>query len=75
MGATIEAARTSRPRLRFGGTGAIKLADDAAQACLAAAGRGADEIDFLINAGVYRDNNIGEPAVASIIQEGAAAMV
>jgi 3-oxoacyl-[acyl-carrier-protein] synthase III len=69
MGTTIESVSTSRPRLRLGGTGAIKLADDAAQACLRQAGRSASEIDFLINAGVYRDNNIGEPAVASIIQE------
>ncbi len=69
MGTKIEAASTSRPHRRFGGTGAIKLADEAAQACLERAGRTAAEIDFLINAGVYRDNNIGEPAVASIIQE------
>lgn len=69
MGTTIEAVSTSRPRRRLGGTGAIKLADDAAQACLARAGRKASDLDFLINAGVYRDNNIAEPAVASIIQE------
>lgn len=69
MGTTIEAVSTSRPRRRFGGTGAIKLADDAAQACLERAGRSASELDFLINAGVYRDNNIGEPALASMIQE------
>ena len=69
MGTTIESVSTSRPRRRLGGTGAIKLADDAAQACLRQAGRSASEIDFLINAGIYRDNNIGEPAVASIIQE------
>jgi 3-oxoacyl-[acyl-carrier-protein] synthase-3 len=69
MGTIIEAASTSKPRLRFGGMGAIKLADEAAQACLRQAGRPASEIDFLINAGIYRDNNIGEPAVAAIIQE------
>lgn len=69
MGTIIEAVSTSKPRLRFGGTGAIKLADDAVQACLQRAGRSASEIDFLINAGIYRDNNIGEPAVAAIIQE------
>ena len=69
MGTRIESVSTARPRLRLGGTGAISLADDAAKECLARAGRDASEIDFLINAGVYRDNNIGEPAVASIIQE------
>lgn len=69
MGTKIEAVSTARPNRRLGGTGAIKLADHAAQACLEQAGRQASELDFLINAGVYRDNNIGEPAVASMIQE------
>jgi 3-oxoacyl-[acyl-carrier-protein] synthase-3 len=53
----------------MGGIGSIKLADEAAHACLERAGRSAAELDFMINAGVYRDNNIAEPAVASIIQE------
>jgi 3-oxoacyl-[acyl-carrier-protein] synthase-3 len=69
MGTKIEAASISRPHRRLGGTGAIRLADDAAHACLERAGRTAADIDFLINAGIYRDNNIAEPAVASIIQE------
>ena len=69
MGTKIDAVGTSRPHLRIGGMGAIKLADEAAHACLERAGRSAAELDFLINAGVYRDNNIGEPAVASMIQE------
>ena len=68
MGTKIEAVGTSRPHLRMGGIGSIKLADDAAHTCLERAGRSAAELDFLINAGVYRDNNIAEPAVASIIQ-------
>lgn len=69
MGTTIEAVSTSQPHRRFGGTGALRLADDAARACLERADRSASELDFLINAGVYRDNNIGEPALASMIQE------
>ena len=69
MGTTIEAVSTSRPRRRPTGTGAMRLADDAAKACLERAGCAAADIDFLINTGVYRDNNIGEPAVASLIQE------
>lgn len=73
MGTTIEAVSTSRPRRRPTGTGAIKLADDAAKACLERAGRAPADIDFLINAGIYRDNNIGEPAVAALIQEDIAA--
>lgn len=69
MGTIIESVSTAKPRLRLGGTGAIKLANEAAHACLKQAGRAAADIDFLINAGIYRDNNIGEPAVAAIIQE------
>ncbi len=49
--------------------GAIKLADEAAHSCLERAGRTAADLDFLINVGVYRDSNIAEPAVASLIQE------
>jgi 3-oxoacyl-[acyl-carrier-protein] synthase-3 len=73
MGTTIEAVATSRPQRRLGGTGAIRLADDAARGCLDRANRQASEIDFLINAGVYHDNNLYEPALASIIQEDIAA--
>jgi 3-oxoacyl-[acyl-carrier-protein] synthase-3 len=49
--------------------GAIQLADEAARSCLDRAGRTGADLDFLINAGVYRDNNVAEPAVASLIQE------
>jgi 3-oxoacyl-[acyl-carrier-protein] synthase-3 len=69
MGTRIEAASISRPHWQLGGTGALKLADDAAQMCLGRAERKASELGFLINAGIYRDNNIGEPAVAAMIQE------
>ena len=33
------------------------------------AGRDADDIDLLVNAGIYRDRNLGEPALAAMIQE------
>ncbi len=69
MGTRIEAASISQPHLQLGGTGALRLADDAAQECLGRAGREASELGFLINAGIYRDNNIGEPAFAAMIQE------
>lgn len=48
---------------------ARRLADVAAQACLAHAGRQAADIDMLINAGVYREDSLGEPALAALIQE------
>jgi 3-oxoacyl-[acyl-carrier-protein] synthase III len=68
MGARIEAvsALTShglhKPTAR-------RLADAAARACLAQAGREPSQVDMLINAGVYREDNMGEPALAALIQE------
>jgi 3-oxoacyl-[acyl-carrier-protein] synthase-3 len=47
----------------------LRLADAAARSCLERAGRRADELDLLINAGVYQDNTISEPAIASLVQE------
>ena len=48
---------------------ARRLADAAARACLARAGRRPDDIDMLINTGVYREDHMGEPALAALIQE------
>jgi 3-oxoacyl-[acyl-carrier-protein] synthase-3 len=68
MGARIEAvsALTShglrKPTAR-------RLADAAARACLAHAGKEPGDVDMLINTGVYREDNMGEPALAALIQE------
>jgi 3-oxoacyl-[acyl-carrier-protein] synthase-3 len=68
MGTRIEAASAlashglRRPTAR-------RLADAAARACLAQAGREPDDVDMLINAGLYREDNMGEPALAALIQE------
>ena len=48
---------------------ALRLAVKAAKHCLHEAGRNADDIDLLINAGIYRDRNLAEPALAAMIQE------
>lgn len=69
MGARIEAAATAHRRGRVLGRGALHLTDVAARACLRRAHHQADELDLLINAGIYRDRNTAEPALASIIQE------
>jgi 3-oxoacyl-[acyl-carrier-protein] synthase-3 len=50
-------------------SGALGLADAAARLCLRRAKRSAEEVDLLINAGVYNDRGISEPAIASLIQE------
>jgi 3-oxoacyl-[acyl-carrier-protein] synthase III len=68
MGAHIEAvsALTSHGLRK---PSARRLADAAARDCLAHAGRQASDIDMLINAGIYREDNMGEPALAAIVQE------
>lgn len=75
MGTRIESAATATPRARLPrvprliGGGALHLSDAAARACLRRAHHHAGELDILINAGVYKDLNLAEPALASIIQE------
>jgi 3-oxoacyl-[acyl-carrier-protein] synthase III len=66
MGTIIEAAATAE-----GGPlpGALGLADAAARLCLQRANRSAEEVELLINAGVYNDRGISEPSIASLIQE------
>jgi 3-oxoacyl-[acyl-carrier-protein] synthase III len=68
MGTHIEAA------FALAGNGARRatarrLADAAARNCFALAGRRAGDIDMLINVGIYREDSMGEPALAALIQE------
>jgi 3-oxoacyl-[acyl-carrier-protein] synthase-3 len=68
MGTHIEAACVlTRSGLRK--ATARGLADAAAKACLAQAGRRPGDVDMLINAGIYREDSMGEPALAALIQE------
>ena len=69
MGTCIESAATAAGRGRLFGRGALHLSDAAARTCLHRARRDAGELDLLVNAGLYKDLNIAEPALASIIQE------
>ena len=48
---------------------ALHLAVAAARACLHQAGRDPDDVDLLVNAGIYRDRNLAEPALAALIQD------
>jgi 3-oxoacyl-[acyl-carrier-protein] synthase-3 len=48
---------------------ARRLADAAARHCFELAGRTANDIDMLINVGTYREDNMGEPALAALIQQ------
>lgn len=48
---------------------ALRLAVAAARTCLNEAGTDPDDVDLLVNAGIYRDRNLAEPALAALIQE------
>jgi 3-oxoacyl-[acyl-carrier-protein] synthase III len=69
MGTRIEAVATAHARRGPFRQGALKLADEVACACLARVNRAPGDIDLLVNAGIYRDDNLVEPALASMIQE------
>jgi 3-oxoacyl-[acyl-carrier-protein] synthase-3 len=69
MGTRIEAVATAHRRGRMFGRGMRHLSDTAAAACLEHARHSPDELDLLINTGIYKDHNTAEPALASIIQE------
>ncbi|HUJ61177.1 MAG TPA: 3-oxoacyl-[acyl-carrier-protein] synthase III C-terminal domain-containing protein [Kofleriaceae bacterium] len=69
MGTCIEAVATAHHRGHLLGRGALHLAETAARACLDRAHREPDELDLLIDTGMYRDLNIAEPALAAIIQD------
>jgi len=68
MGTRIEAASAltghglRKPTAR-------RLADAATRTCLAQAGKEPGDVDMLINTGIYREDNMGEPALAALIQE------
>lgn len=67
MGTIIEQLDVTRGGWRTRHS-ALRLAVASAKSCLHNAGRHADDVDLLINAGIYRDHNLAEPALAALIQ-------
>ncbi len=67
MGTHIEAACAQVGRGRR--ATARRLADGAARTCCTLSGHRPRDVDMLINVGVYREDNMGEPALAALIQE------
>ena len=65
MGTVIKASFTSPD----GPQSSIGMAAFAAQNCLAQAHVQMEDVDLLINVGVFRDDNIIEPAMAPLIQQ------
>ncbi len=68
MGTVIDRVDLAHSRWRDRHS-ALHLAVSAAKDCLQGAGCGPDELDLVINAGIYRDRNLGEPALAALIQD------
>jgi len=48
---------------------ARKMADQVSRAAIERAGLQVDDIDLLLNVGLYHERNMGEPAMAALIQE------
>jgi 3-oxoacyl-[acyl-carrier-protein] synthase III len=67
MGTIIDCARVAHASWRSRHS-ALRIAVATARACLDAAGCRPNDLDLLINAGIYRDRNLGEPALAALIQ-------
>ncbi|BDB41863.1 MULTISPECIES: 3-oxoacyl-[acyl-carrier-protein] synthase III C-terminal domain-containing protein [Mycobacterium] len=68
MGTVIDRVDIARPRLR-GRHSSLHLAVAAANKCLHHARCDPSELDLVVNAGIYRDRNLGEPALAALIQD------
>ena len=68
MGTHIEAACAQAGNGRRKAT-ARRLANDAARTCFSLAGCRPSDVDMLINVGMYREDSMGEPALAALIQE------
>ena len=68
MGTVIDQVTVTRAGWRKRHS-ALHLAVTSASDCLRRAGRAASDVDLLVNAGVYRDRNLGEPALAAMIQQ------
>ncbi|KAA0079385.1 3-oxoacyl-ACP synthase [Mycolicibacterium sp. P9-64] len=68
MGTVIDRLEVTSGRWRHRHS-SLHLAVTAAKSCLHRAGRDPDAVDLLINAGIYRDRNLAEPALAALIQQ------
>jgi 3-oxoacyl-[acyl-carrier-protein] synthase III len=68
MGTVIDGLHVTRGNWRSRRS-ALQLAVTAAKDCLVQAETAPSDLDLLINAGIYRDRNLGEPALAAIIQD------
>lgn len=73
MGTQIKMVSVARPRIGFHHVNSIRLSARAASQCLYDAQTDPLAIGLLINTGIYRHKNTGEPAIAALIQKKIAA--
>jgi 3-oxoacyl-[acyl-carrier-protein] synthase-3 len=69
MGAVVVGTAIAQPSWQPLTHGARRLADAALRECLHRAGHRAEALELLVNAGVYRERGLGEPALAALIQQ------
>ncbi|MBO2455197.1 hypothetical protein J4573_49485 [Actinomadura barringtoniae] len=71
MSTTLETvAVATPPRMRpWHRTSARLLADQAVRKAVADAGLTTGDIELMVNAGIYHERNLGEPALAALIQQ------
>jgi 3-oxoacyl-[acyl-carrier-protein] synthase III len=69
MGAKIEMVSISQPWLNIFPGNSIKLSTRAACQCIDDSGIDPCDLGLLINTGIYRHKNMGEPAIAALIQK------
>jgi 3-oxoacyl-[acyl-carrier-protein] synthase-3 len=69
MGTKIDMVAVSKPLFRFASGGSIKLSARAAKHCIRESGTDPCDIGLIINTGIYRYKNTGEPAIAALIQK------
>jgi len=68
MGTKINMVSVSLPSFSFFPGNSVSMSSRAAKKCLEKAGIDPSDIGLLINTGIYRHRNMGEPSVASLVQ-------
>jgi len=68
MGTIIRMVSVSWPLFRFSTGSSIPMSSRAAKKCLDITGIDPSDIGLMINTGVYRHLNTGEPSIASLVQ-------
>jgi 3-oxoacyl-[acyl-carrier-protein] synthase-3 len=68
MGARIKMVAVSTPAFQFIRRGSISLTASAARQCLKKAECDPKSLGLIVNTGIYRNEHIAEPAIASLIQ-------